>query len=138
MVVCVNKCDLQSQVFRDESTQKIMFVLYHLRKFCVKCTLEFILDGASLIYTSIKNNSNLNLIYEYTLNLAYNFPFRFKSEAINEEAIFIPIGYDNHTLIDDSVVKMDVSKSYDEVIAAPATKKNQKEEITIEEESKYF
>ncbi len=41
LVVCVNKCDLQSQVFRDESTQKIMFVLYHLRKFCVKCTIFY-------------------------------------------------------------------------------------------------
>lgn len=83
-------------------------------------------DGASLIYTSIKNNSNLNLIYEYTLHLAYNFPFRFKSEAINEEAIFIPIGYDNHNLINDSVVKMDVSKPYEEVISAPQTKRQQK------------
>ena len=41
-------------------------------------------DGASLIYTSIKNNCNLNLLYEYTLSIAYGFPFRFKSEAINE------------------------------------------------------
>lgn len=66
-----------------------------------------------MIYTSIKNNSNLNLIYEYTLNLAYGFPFRFKSEAINEEAIFIPLGYDNQNLINDSVVKMDVSRPYE-------------------------
>ena len=37
------------------------------------------LDGAGLVYTSIKNNSNLNLLYEYTLNLAYGFQFRFKT-----------------------------------------------------------
>lgn len=84
------------------------------------------IDGAALVYTSIKNNSNLNLFYEYTLHLAYNFPFRFKSEDKNEEAIFIPIGYDNMNLIDGSVVKMDVTKSYDEVIAVPQTKKTQK------------
>lgn len=41
------------------------------------------IDGASLIYTSIKNNSNLNLIYEYALHLAYAFPFRLKSEDKN-------------------------------------------------------
>jgi hypothetical protein len=33
---------------------------------------------------------------------------------------------------------MDVSKPYEEVIAAPQVKKQQKEEVTIEEESKYF
>lgn len=132
MIVCVNKCDLQSQVFRDESTQKIMYVLYQLRKFCVKCNFLLTKDGASLVYTSIKNNSNLNLIYEYTLHLAYKFPFRFKSEAINEEAIFIPLGYDNPTLINDSVMKMDVSKSYEEIIVAPPAKKQQKDEITVE------
>lgn len=91
-----------------------------------------------MVYTSIKNNSNLNLIYEYALHLAYNFPFRFKSEAINEEAIFIPIGYDSPRLITDSVIKMDVSRSYEEVISAPQSKKQQKEELTVEEESKYF
>lgn len=42
----------------------------------------------------------------------YKFPFRFKPEAINEEAIFIPLGSDNNNLINDSILKMDVSKSY--------------------------
>lgn len=60
------------------------------------------------------------------MHLAYAFPFRFKSDDKNEEAIFIPIGYDNMGLIQDSVMKMDVAKSYDEVIAAPQTKKAQK------------
>lgn len=40
-------------------------------------------DGASLIYTSIRNNSNLNLLYEYLLHRAYQFPLRFKTEAVN-------------------------------------------------------
>jgi len=52
---------------------------------------------------------------------------RFKSEAVNEEAIFIPFGYDKPTLIADSFVKIDVSKPYNEVIPQPATKKNNKE-----------
>ena len=56
-------------------------------------------DGASLIYTSIRNNCNLNLLYEYVLHRAYEMPLRFKAEAINEEAIFIPFGYDKPSLI---------------------------------------
>ena len=37
LVVCVNKCDLQSSVLREDSSNKIQFILYHLRKFCVRC-----------------------------------------------------------------------------------------------------
>jgi hypothetical protein len=40
-------------------------------------------DGATLIYTSIKNNSNLNLLYEYILSLSYNFQFKYKPESSN-------------------------------------------------------
>lgn len=36
------------------------------------------IDGGTLIYTSIKNNSNLNILYEYILHRAYNMPLRFK------------------------------------------------------------
>lgn len=73
--------------------------MYHLRKFCVKCKISSKLDGASLVYTSIKNNSNLNTLYEYVLHRAYKMPLRFKAETINEEAIFIPFGSDNPNLI---------------------------------------
>ena len=59
---------------------------------------------------------------------------RFKSEVINEEAIFVPLGFDSPTLLQyflfyfrDSVMKMDVTKAYSEVIVAPVTKKNVKE-----------
>lgn len=38
----------------------------------------------------------------------------------------------------DSVVKIDVSKSYSEVVAAPISKKSTKEEILVEEDSKFF
>lgn len=38
-IVCVNKCDLQSQVLRDDSANKLILILYHLRSFCVQCKL---------------------------------------------------------------------------------------------------
>ena len=88
-----------SGVLRDESANKIMFVLYHLRKFCIQY-------GGSLIYTSIRNNSNLDLLYEYILHRAYKMPLRFKPDAANEEGIFIPLGFDNMNLLNDSLVKV--------------------------------
>lgn len=42
------------------------------------------LDGGTLIYTSIKNNSNLNTLYEYILHRSYKMPLRFKQEIVNE------------------------------------------------------
>lgn len=53
------------------------------------------------------------MLYDYVLSLAYGFPFKYKSEVINEEAIFIPLGYDNLTLIKDSIMKMNVDKPYE-------------------------
>jgi len=41
-------------------------------------------DGAALIYTSIRNNCNLNVFYEYVLHRAYRMPLRFKPEIANE------------------------------------------------------
>jgi len=96
-------------------------------RFVSNVTFKIFSDGAALVHTSLRNNSNLSLLYEYILHRAYEFPLRFKSEAVNEEAIFIPFGYDKPTLIADSFVKIDVTKPYNEVIPQPATKKNNKE-----------
>jgi hypothetical protein len=54
-----------------------------LKEILCSTYLFIYLDGASLVYTSIKNNSNLNLLYEYILSLAYNFPFKYKPESSN-------------------------------------------------------
>ena len=53
-----------------------------------------------MIYTSLQNNSNTNILYEYILHRAYNMPLKYKAEAINEESIFIPFGYDNPNLLE--------------------------------------
>lgn len=46
----------------------------------ILCSMYFIphLDGGTLVYTSIKNNSNLNTLYEYILHRGYKMPLRFK------------------------------------------------------------
>lgn len=41
-------------------------------------------DGAGLIYTSIRNNCNLNVLYEYVLHRAYGMPLKYKPEIANE------------------------------------------------------
>jgi dynein light intermediate chain 1, cytosolic len=102
-------------------------------------------DGGALVYTSIRNNCNLALLYEYIIHTAYDFPFKLRSEPLNEEAIFIPLGYDKPALIkypspssSDSVVKIDISRPYNEAIPFPPVKRAAKEEIVVEEDSKFF
>lgn len=56
---------------------------------------------------------------------------RFRPEIVNEEAIFIPFGYDKPSLINDSIVKIDVSKPYNEVIPQPVAKKQIREEVLV-------
>lgn len=68
------------------------FIQYHLRRFCLNY-------GGSLIYVSNRNHTNLDVLYEYLLHRAYGFPFRFKSETVNEESIFVPLGSDNFQLL---------------------------------------
>jgi hypothetical protein len=63
LIICVNKCDQQSLVLREESSLKMQIILYHLRNFCLTCTYYMDLVGVTLIFTSIKNNSNLNTVY---------------------------------------------------------------------------
>ena len=41
-------------------------------------------DGGSLIYTSVKNHTNLTILYEYILHYAYGVPFRFEPEIMDE------------------------------------------------------
>ena len=72
------------------------------------------------------------------MHRAYQFPLRFRTEVVNEEAIFIPFGYDKPSLINDSVVKIDVSKSYSEIIPQPTVKRQVREEVFVEEDSKFF
>lgn len=35
--------------------------------------------GATLVYASTKNNSNLKVFYEYILHRSYGFPLKYKS-----------------------------------------------------------
>jgi len=129
IIISVNKADLQTTVFRDKNAEKISFVQYHLREACMKY-------GATLVYASTKNNSNLNVFYEYILHRSYGFPLKYKSETVNEEEIFVPLGADNPKLLGDSI-KIS-GQSYNDFIAAPPVQADTRPEIPLVDDTEFF
>ena len=80
-----------------------------VRKFCLQY-------GASLFYTSVKEDKNCDLLYKYLVHRIYHFPFKVgegelgfqylptnlkpfhvKTPAlvVEKDAVFIPAGWDN-------------------------------------------
>ncbi len=53
-------------------------------------------------------------------------PLSYKPEIINEEAIFIPLGFDNFSMLEDFAVGINKDKSFETEIVAPQTKKQVK------------
>ena len=58
-------------------------------------TLFLKLDGASLIFISLEQDNNVNLLYRYFLHRAYGFEIEFKPNFINKQLYFAPLGFDN-------------------------------------------
>lgn len=92
LIIAATKADIQSSVLREKTSEKMAYIQYHLRKFCLNY-------GGALIYVSNRNHSNLDVLYEYILHRAYGFPLRFKAETVNEESVFVPLGSDNFQLL---------------------------------------
>ena len=46
-------------------------------------------DGAGLIYTSVKEEKNLDLIYKYIVHKVYDFPFTTPALVVEKDAVFM-------------------------------------------------
>lgn len=138
LLVCVNKSDLQSQVLREESTSKILVILYHLRSLCIKCNnkskyrwrfVDLYLDKEQLQHKRavlVHHSSHLLVPFQVplrTTQLRSHIHPAWLRQTITRQVY--------PTLPSDSVVKIDVSKSYNDVIPQPTLKKNVKEEIIV-------
>ncbi|XP_067104804.1 cytoplasmic dynein 1 light intermediate chain 2 isoform X1 [Osmerus mordax] len=93
LVVCT-KCDAVSVLekehdFREEHFD---FIQSHIRRFCLQY-------GAGLIYTSVKEEKNLDLLYKYIVHKLYDFQFTTPALVVEKDAVFIPSGWDNEKKI---------------------------------------
>ncbi|XP_055020327.1 cytoplasmic dynein 1 light intermediate chain 2 isoform X4 [Boleophthalmus pectinirostris] len=93
LIVCT-KCDAVSVLekehdYRDEHFD---FIQSHIRQFCLQY-------GAGLIYTSVKEEKNLDLLYKYIVHKLYDFQFTTPALVVEKDAVFIPSGWDNEKKI---------------------------------------
>jgi len=46
-------------------------------------------DGAALLYTSMKENKNLDLLYKYLVHRLYGFPFNIPAQVVEKDSVFM-------------------------------------------------
>uniref|UniRef100_A0A8C5EEV5 Dynein light intermediate chain n=1 Tax=Gouania willdenowi TaxID=441366 RepID=A0A8C5EEV5_GOUWI len=93
LIVCT-KCDAISVLEKehDYREEHFDFIQSHIRQFCIKY-------GAGLIYTSVKEEKNLDLLYKYIVHKLYDFQFNTPASVVEKDAVFIPSGWDNEKKI---------------------------------------
>ena len=119
LIVVCTKCDyfesLETEYdFREEHFD---FIQHYLRLYCLK-------HGAGLVFTSMKENKNIELLKKYILHKLYGFPFYATASVVDRDAVFVPIGWDSEkkiSIIQDSLSKFSVSDPFNSVISRPAT-----------------
>ena len=82
-----------------------IFHIFFTRKFCLTY-------GASLFFTSVKEDKNCDLLYKYLVHKNYNFSFTTPALVVERDAVFIPAG--RRTLtggVSQSVQLLNISNS---------------------------
>lgn len=55
----------------------------------LKVSLTAVSDGASLVYTSVKEMKNLDILYKYLVHRLYGFPFHCPAQVVERDAVFM-------------------------------------------------
>lgn len=140
LIVVVTKTDYMTDLERDYDYKEehFDFIQQSIRKFC----LQF---GASLFYTSVKEDKNCDLLYKYLVHLIYGFPFKTPALVVEKDAVFIPAGWDNEkkiAILYENMHSMRPDQYYTDVIARPMVRKagssNRDVEVTAEDEQQFL
>ncbi|XP_041763653.1 cytoplasmic dynein 1 light intermediate chain 1-like isoform X2 [Anopheles merus] len=79
--------------------------------------------GASLAYTSAKNNINCDLLFQYLKHRIYGLPFGTSASVVEKDAVFIPAGWDSVqkiSILHESLYSCKPDDDYNSVIAQPS------------------
>ncbi|XP_062868012.1 cytoplasmic dynein 1 light intermediate chain 1 isoform X2 [Trichomycterus rosablanca] len=121
LVVVCTKCDAISTLEKehDYRDEHLDFIQSHIRRFC----LEY---GAALLYTSIKDSKNLDLLYKYLIHRLYGFPFNFPAQVVEKDSVFIPSGWDNEkkiAILHENFQSVKAEDNFEDVIVKPPIRK---------------
>ncbi|KAJ7322516.1 hypothetical protein JRQ81_018803 [Phrynocephalus forsythii] len=136
VVVVCTKCDAISLLekehdYRDEHFD---FIQSHIRRFCLQY-------GAALIYTSVKENKNIDLVYKYIVQKLYGFPFNIPAVVVEKDAVFIPAGWDNEKkigILHENFQTLKVGDSFEDIVTKPPVRKFVHEKEIMAEDDQVF
>lgn len=139
IVVVVTKTDYMTTLekeydYRDEHFD---FMQQWIRRFCLQ-------HGASLFYTSAKEDKNCDLLYKYLTHRIYDLPFRTPALVVEKDAVLIPGGWDNMkkiSILYENIQSCKPDDYYNDIIAAPPSRKNnssRENEIQTEDEQSFL
>ncbi|KAK2526248.1 Dync1li1 [Columba livia] len=160
VVVVCTKCDAigvleKEHDYRDEHFD---FIQSHIRRFC----LQFYSDGAALIYTSVKENKNIDLVYKYIVQKLYGFPFNVPAVVVEKDAVFMiarknnlkqqqnlkpnnplssPAGWDNDKkigILHENFQTLKADDSFEDIITKPPVRKFVHEKEIVAEDDQVF
>lgn len=66
----------------DYKDEHFDFIQHHIRQVCLQY-------GASLFYTSVKEDKNCDLLYKYLVHRVYSLPFRTPALIVEKDAVFM-------------------------------------------------
>ncbi|KAK5874105.1 hypothetical protein PBY51_019080 [Eleginops maclovinus] len=136
LIVCT-KCDAVAVLekehdFRDEHFD---FIQSHIRRFCLQY-------GAGLIYTSVKEEKNLDLLYKYIVHKMYDFKFTSPALVVEKDAVFIPCGWDNEkkiAILHENLSTVRPEDPFEDFITKPPVRKLvHDKEINAEDEQVFL
>ncbi|KAJ8004919.1 hypothetical protein DPEC_G00141280 [Dallia pectoralis] len=136
MVVCT-KCDTFGCLEKDHDYREehFDFLQSHIRDFCLQY-------GAALLYTSTKENKNIDLLYRYLVHRLYGFPFDLSAQVVEKDSVFIPSGWDNEkkvAILYESFQSLKKEDQFEEVIIQPPVRKIVHEkELEAEDDQVFF
>ncbi|XP_061662692.1 cytoplasmic dynein 1 light intermediate chain 1 [Syngnathoides biaculeatus] len=121
MVVVCTKCDAISTLEKehDYRDEHLDFIQSHIRQFCLQY-------GASLIYTSVKEMKNLDVLYKYLVHRLYGFPCHCPAQVVERDAVFIPSGWDNEkkiAILHENFQTIKTNDGFEDVIVKPPVRK---------------
>lgn len=103
VMVVLTKTDDKAYLVDNE----LLRLQWKLRQFCLR-------HGASLFYTSAKNDINTELLRKYIAHRVYGAPFTKTAHIVDQASIFIPSGWDSQKKLEAEKEMFDTHSSKEE------------------------
>jgi len=129
IIIVVTKSDYVYALEKDRGYTNDHFTYIHttLRRICLKY-------GASLIYTSARDDINCELLLHYLQHRLYQkISFELKEQFSEKSGIFVPLGWDTSAKIELDFKEQNLTKDFDTPFEDIITPPKQINDITLEQ-----